>query len=327
MKKVLVSGASGFIGGNVIEALRNNGITPVALLRNKSRSDFIKAFSPEIMLGDISDKESLKDAVRHVDGVVHCAGLTKAASLAEYLMINTEGTKNLLEACLLHGSNIKSIVCVGSLSAYGPGKNGKPVHEDDAPSPVSDYGRSKLSGHNCARSFMRMLPVCILMPPAVYGPYDRDFLMYFKLAKSGIMPFLGREIRYASVIYVKDLAQAVLLCLLNKDSGGKAYFADDGKIHTWEGIAKVISETIGKKPLKIRMPDALARFACVSSDIFCKITGKSLILNSDRLRDFLASTWLCDSGRIQKELGFRPEYSLKDGMNETYLWYMKNKWL
>ena len=93
MKKVLVSGASGFIGGNVIEALRNNGITPVALLRNKSRSDFIKAFSPEIMLGDISDKESLKNAVRHVDGVVHCAGLTKAASLAEYLMINAEGTK------------------------------------------------------------------------------------------------------------------------------------------------------------------------------------------------------------------------------------------
>ena len=89
--------------------------------------------------------------------------------------------------------------------------------------------------------------------------------MYFKLAKSGIMPFLGREIKYASVIYVKDLAQAVLLCLLNKNSGGKAYFADDGKIHTWESITKVISETIGKKPLKIRMPDTLARFACVST--------------------------------------------------------------
>ena len=179
MKKVLVSGASGFIGGNVIEALRNNGITPVALLRNKSRSDFIKAFSPEIMLGDISDKESLKNAVRHVDGVVHCAGLTKAASLAEYL--DDDPNTNLSKRAFSTVPILKALYASGSLSAYGPGKNGKPVHEDDAPSPVSDYGRSKLSGHNCARSFMRRLPVCILMPPAVYGPYDRDFLMYFKL--------------------------------------------------------------------------------------------------------------------------------------------------
>lgn len=327
MRKVLVTGASGFIGGHVVHALRSQGIAVRCLVRKTSRLAFIEALAPELAFGDVTQPETLVRAIEGVDTVVHCAGLTKAASRAEFLRINQFGSSNLYAVCKAQRHAIRKIVHLSSLAALGPSIDGKPVAEESLPRPVSDYGESKLAGQRAAESCMDALPISIVIPPAVYGPYDADFLVYFRFVARGIIPLIGRSTRYLSLIYAKDLARAVVAILVSDQTTGKSYIVDDGNIHTWTGMAKAIGEAMAKTPRALHVPVAAARGFGVLGDLYAKITGKTCLISSQKLRELLATSWTCSSRRICAELGFQPQYPLERGIKETLAWYRQNEWL
>lgn len=327
MKTVLVTGASGFVGGHVVEALARSGIRPRCLVRKTSRLEFIREWSPDLVWGDVASLASLEGAVEGVDGIVHCAGVTKALSLADYLHVNADGCENLYRACLARNPGVRRIVHVSSLAALGPSAEGRPVREGEERRPVSDYGRSKLAGHRIAEAYIGRLPITIIDPPAVYGPADRDFLNVFAWAKRGYSTTIGREERWISLIYVKDLARAILACLENEKAAGNEYLVEDGSPHTWTEVASVIGRSL-HKPLKIlRLPLSLAKIACAVTGFVASCTGKPALFNRDKLKDILQPSWTCSSAKIRADLGFAPQYPLEEGMEETYRWYTEHKWL
>jgi nucleoside-diphosphate-sugar epimerase len=327
MRKVLVTGASGFVGGHVVHALRSRGIAARCLVRKTSRLAFIEPLAPELAFGDVTQPETLVPAIEGIDSVVHCAGLTKAASRAEFLRVNEIGSRNLYAACEAQKHAIRKIVHLSSLAALGPSIDGKPVTEESIPHPVSDYGESKLSGQRVAESRMPVLPISIVMPPAVYGPNDVNFLIYFKFVARGVIPLIGKSARYLSLIYVKDLARAVAEILVADQTTGRSYLVDDGSIHTWTSVANTIGEAMARIPRPIHLPVAAARGLGIMGDLYSKITGKASLISSQKIRELLPTSWTCSTQRICTELGFHPQYPLERGIRETLAWFKENKWL
>ena len=327
MKTVLVTGASGFVGGHVVEALARNGIRSRCLVRRTSRLDYIKDWSPELVFGDITSLASLETAVEGVDDIVHCAGVTRSLSLAEFLRINADGCSNLYRACLAKNPAVRRIVHISSLAALGPSVAGRPVQEGEARHPVSNYGSSKLAGQRIAEAHMDRLPVVILIPPAVYGPFDRAFLGLFTCAKRGLAPAIGREERWVSLIYAKDLARAVLACLESEKAAGNAYLLEDGHPHAWREVTAAIGQSMHTSPMRVGIPRMVAKLAATVIGCAARCTGKPALFDSDRLKDFLQPSWTCSSAKICAELGFVPQYSLEQGVAETRRWYTEHKWL
>ena len=327
MKTVLVTGASGFVGGHVVEALARNGIRPRCLVRRMSRLACIKAWSPELVLGDVTLPASLETAVEGVDGIVHVAGLTRASSMSDYLRVNADGCSNLYRACLAKNPAVQRIVHISSLAAWGASVPGRPVQEGQEQCPVSNYGSSKLAGQRIAAAHMDRLPITILAPAAVYGPFDRAFLRLFACAKRGIAPAIGRDERRVSLIYAKDLARAVLACLESEKAAGNEYLLEDGHSHTWREVTAAIGQSMHTSPVRVRIPLWVARAAGAVIGCAARCTGKQAFFDGDRLKDFLQPSWTCSSAKISAELGFAPQYTLEQGIAETCRWYKEHNWL
>jgi len=327
MKTVLVTGASGFVGAHVVAALAQKGVRPRCLVRPTSRLDFIREWSPELVEGDVTSRAALEDAVTGVDGIVHCAGLTRAPAPTDYLRINAEGCENLYQACLTRNPAVRQIVHISSLAALGPSGVGCPTQEDQERHPVSAYGQSKLAGQRVSEVHRASLPIAILIPPAVYGPFDKDFLQYFRWVKRGLSPLIGGPARHLSLIYAKDLARAALLCLEREPARGQAYLVEDGSPQTWETMALAIGWTMGKTPKPVRVPPAIIKGLAVVMESAARWTGQATLFSRDKLEEFLQPSWVCSSAKIRAELGFVPQYSLAQGLDETYRWYREHHWL
>jgi nucleoside-diphosphate-sugar epimerase len=327
MRTVLVTGASGFVGGHVVEALARDGIRPRCLVRRSSRLDHIEGWASELVFGDIASRESLEEAVAGVDGVVHCAGLTRALSLRDYLRVNADGCSNLYRACLAGNPAVRRIVHISSLAALGPSVGGRPTHEGEMRRPVSDYGSSKLTGHRIAEAHMDRLPIAILVPPVVYGPFDRALLGVFACAKLRLAPVIGRGERWASMIYAKDLARAVLVCLKNERAAGNEYLLEDGCPRAWREVTAAVDRAMRASRVRVRIPLAVAGAASTLIGWAERLSGKPSLFGPDRFKDFMQPSWTCSSAKIRSELGFAPKVALAQGVAETFRWYQEHGWL
>ena len=228
MTKALVTGASGFIGSHLVEALARGGHEVACLMRSTSRTERLEPFGPRLLQGDVTDPASLATAVEGVDVVYHLAGVTKTHRAKQMWRVNEQGVRNVAEACAAK-TTPPVLIVTSSLAAAGPAPAGRLRRESDPPQPVSHYGRSKRAGEVAAKSFASQLPVTIVRPPIVFGQDDRDMLQMFRLiAIFGLhlVPGLGR--RKVSLIHAADLAEALILAaergvrLLGRSAGEQA---------------------------------------------------------------------------------------------------------
>jgi len=324
--KALVTGANGFIGSHLVEALLADGCDVRCLLRPTSDRRWLEGLECEELFGSLEDEESLARAVEGVDVVYHNAGATKARKAETLYRVNAGGTANLADACLAC-STPPRFVYVSSQAAAGPCREGDALREDDACRPMSDYGRSKLEGERALKKRAAGLPFVIMRPSAVYGPRDTEVLLYFKFINRGIEPALGWDDRYVSLCYVSDLVDALLSAGGGAGALGEAYFIAHDEVWNWRGISREVAAALGVKTFPVRVPKAVLFGAATVAELAATLTGTVAILNRERVRVIMEELWICDANRAKRELGFSPRVGFAEGARLTTTWYRQQGWL
>jgi nucleoside-diphosphate-sugar epimerase len=324
--KALVTGATGFVGSHLAEALLEKGAQVRALARGPDRLRWLAGIPDvETVFGTLDDRESLDAAARGVEVIYHCAGVVKADRPEIYHRVNGAGTKNLLEAALAHAEGLKRFVYVSSQAAAGPSRLDRPTREEDPPRPITPYGESKRAGEEQCERLRDRLPITVVRPPAVYGPRDVDILAFFKLASAGVVPIPGLGERKVSVVYVKDLVRGILLAGEHPAARGETFFITSGD-HTWPEVAGALREAVGRCfPLPI--PAAVFHGAALLGELYGRIFRQPVALNRHKARELTRRAWLCSREKARVMLGYEPGPTLAEGMKETAAWYRSEGWL
>jgi len=327
VKKVLVTGGTGFVGSHLTELLLKNGYSVVCLVRDPKNRRWLSGLNVETMTGDCLLPDTLPRAVRDVSLVVHAAGLTKAKRAGEYYEVNQVGTRNIVEACLRHNPGLEQLVFISSQAAAGPSLDGNPVTAQDVPHPVSDYGKSKLFAEQEVLKYKDRLPVVILRPSAVYGPRDRDMFEFFRWAARGLTLEIRGEERLLNFCYVGDLAQAISLCLVKRPVSGSIYFVAENRPYSWSEFRDSLLTTGNVKAVTIKIPKMAAYVIGLLSELGSLFSSRPALTNRQKVREAMQHYWTCDLVVIEKELGFKSAFPLQQGLSSTWRWYRDNNWL
>ncbi|MDH6342357.1 UDP-glucose 4-epimerase [Parabacteroides sp. PFB2-12] len=336
MKKILITGASGFIGSFLVEEALARGYEVWAGVRASSSRERLQDKRIRFIDLNYKNEEALvaqlqEFADRHGawDYVVHNAGLTKTLKKQDFFRVNAENTRALIDALAQAGCQPRKFLLMSSLSAYGVGdeKDFTPIRLEDPQRPNTVYGESKRMAEEYVRR-QSHFPYVIMRPTGVYGPGDKDYFMEIKSIQSGFDFAVGFTPQRITFIYVKDLARAVFLALENPTVVNRHYFVADGDVYTDAEFANMIRELLSKKHLlRMRIPSGLVYVACHFSELIGKILGKSMTLNSDKYKILKQRNWICEVEPLQDELNFKANYRLRDGLTEAIAWYRREGWL
>ena len=330
--KILITGASGFIGSFIVEEALKQGFETWAAIRKSSSKEYLQDERIHFIELNLSSKTQLIEQLRphQFDYVVHAAGVTKCLNKADFRHINTEGTKNLVDALLDLQMPLKRFVFLSSLSVFGAIKEQLPydeIREDDTPKPNTEYGRSKLEAEKYIDSIGSRLPYTILRPTGVYGPREKDYFMMAKSIKQHIDFAVGYQRQDITFVYVTDVVQAVFLALENGETGRK-YFLSDGQVYQSTTFSDLIHEELGRPWwLRITAPVWVLRVVTFFGEYIGHMTGKVTALNNDKYNILRQRNWRCDIEPARRELGFEPKVQLKEGVKTTIQWYKDHKWL
>ncbi len=324
---MLLTGANGFVGSHILDSLRQNNIDTVVLLRGTSETTFLERHlcGIEVRLGSVTDLASLVKATAGVSQVVHCAGRTKALKTSELYEVNHMGTRNIVEALNAQNPRINRLLHISSLAVSGPATPQNPATEEAAPRPVSAYGQSKLAGELEVRERCQA-PFTILRPPAVYGPRDTGFFPMFKAIRQHVLPRPSKN-QSLSLVFAKDLADAVVACLKSPEAAGQTYFVAAPETVTSRGLAEEIAVQMKRWTIPCPVPAPVLWAVCLLRQAISQVTRRPSILNLQKYAELRAAGWVCDASKLQRQIGFACKTRLKQGIHETLEWYTCKGWL
>lgn len=338
--KILITGASGFIGSFIVEEALRRGFETWAAVRGSSKKDFLQDNRIHFIELNLSSEEQLVARLKEhqFDYVVHAAGVTKCLNNSDFFRINTEGTKHLVQALMKTQQPLKRFVYLSSLSVYGAIHEQQPyteIKEDDTPQPNTAYGKSKLetecwleaNNQQLTANSQPAFPYVILRPTGVYGPRERDYFLMAKSIKQHSDFAVGFQQQDITFVYVLDVVQAVFLAM-EKGQTGRKYFLSDGQVYQSATFSDLIRKELGNPWwIRITAPIWLLRVITYVGDKVGHLTGKISALNNDKYHILKQRNWRCDIEPARRELGYQPQYTLEQGVPLTMKWYRENGWL
>ena len=330
--KILVTGASGFIGSFIVEEALKQGMETWAAVRPSSSRKYLQDKRIHFINLDLSSKEELMKALagHEFDYVVHAAGATKCLHADDFYRVNTDGTKNLVGALIALKMPIKRFVFISSLSVFGAIKEEQPyqeITEHDTPHPNTAYGKSKWEAEQYLDSLGIQFPYIILRPTGVYGPKEKDYFLMMKSIKQHVDFAVGFKRQDITFVYVQDVVQAVFLAL-DHGMNGRKYFLSDGEVYQSTTFSDLIREELGHPwMLRIKAPIWGLHIITFIGEHIGRLTGKMSALNNDKYNILKQRNWRCDIEPAMDELGYHPQYPLGRGVRLAIKWYKENRWL
>ncbi len=337
--KILITGASGFIGSFIVEEALRQGMETWAVIRKSSSKAYLTDERIHFIELNLSSQQDMEQQLKghEFDYVVHAAGATKCNDKQDFFRINTEGTKNLVLALLALKMPLKRFVYISSLSVYGAIHEKQPyedICETDTPQPNTAYGKSKLEAERWLDSLSQLkgdegksFPYVILRPTGVYGPRERDYFLMFKSIKQHSDFAVGFKRQDITFVYVLDVVQAVFLACEHGQTGRK-YFLSDGEVYQSTTFSDLIREELGHPWwIRIKAPVWVLRVVTFFGDKIGRMRGRVLTLNNDKYHILKQRNWRCDIEPARRELGYQPLYTLEQGVRLSIQWYKENGWL
>jgi UDP-glucose 4-epimerase len=335
-KPVLVTGAAGFIGSHLVDSLRADGNPVRSLVLNGTDAECLRHSGLEIAYGDLKDRESLKRACEGCGKIYHLAAISRHDANvpdSEYWAVNVEGTRNLLEIARETGT--QRLLFTATIEAVGTSKDGSPLTEETPQQPRNIYGETKLAAENLVREFYGKTgyETVVVRPPITYGPREMIlFTRLFNIIAKGFYPLIGSGKALTEFCYVKNQVQGIRLAM-EKGRSGQVYFISDKESYPIEHIIKSIGAEMGVKVRTPHIPVPVAWCMGLGMEIMSKIfrfypfvipqTGRPPF--SRKTVEWTSESCLyCDISKAKNELGYKPEYSLEEGIRHTIAWYRKH---
>jgi nucleoside-diphosphate-sugar epimerase len=344
MARVLVTGASGFIGSQLTRRLVADGDEVTCLVRRTSSVEPLRKLGVRLATGDVRDADSVHAAInapeRKPDVVYHLAGLVTAFTSDELMAVNAEGVRNVVAACAKRETP-PAVVYVSSLAAAGPSHGQQARTEDDPAEPVSHYGRAKRAGEIIAHEFAGKVPITIVRPPIVFGEGDPAMRDVFRsIFRFGIHLALGVAHQRYSLIHVADLVDGLVRSgqrgtrIVPKTNGGAPsgrgyYFVAADEQPTFAELGVLIGISLGRARVWVASTPGHAMLwsAAALAELVARVRRQPYIFNFDKVREARAGSWICSPQAIRGELGFAPGASLVDRLRQTSDWYRSENWL
>ena len=319
--RVLVTGATGFVGSHVAQAFVEAGHEVRCGLRATSDPRWISDLPVERVPLDLTRPEGLSQAVEDVGVVVHAAGLVKARRTSDYSLVNTEGTRKLAAAA--KEARVRRFVLISSLAARGPNNT---AARDERDHPTSAYGRSKLKAEEVLRPFGEQMEVIALRPAGIYGPRDAEILPLFKMAREGWL-ILPSGPQVLQPVYVADMARAVLVAAGKTAVGFGPHPVAEASCYTWQNAAKGLEDVFGRTVRVVYLPAAAFKLAGRAAEKTSRLFDAKPAFDERQAWDLAVHTWTCDPSSTEQALGWRAEVSLHRGLELTAHWYRRVGWI
>jgi nucleoside-diphosphate-sugar epimerase len=303
MRRVAITGATGFIGRVLCTRLRADGYPVSALVRNPALAADLAARGVTLIPGDLDDGDALRTLLDDCDVVIHLAGAVRGNSQQSFDHTNVRGTQNLLEALTSH-KEIPGLLLISSLAAREPG--------------LSWYARSKYQAEQCLHDAPPDLDWAIIRPPAVYGPGDKEMLPVFLWMARGIAPVPGDPAARVSLIHVEDLASAIVACLELPRLQHRTFTLDDGTPggYDWDEMAAIAGDVWQRKVRLVRLPGPLLDVLARANLALSRALTYSPMLTPAKLRELRHPNWVVDNEGITAATGWQPRVRLSQGLEE-----------
>ena len=304
-RTIVITGATGFIGSRLAKRLASTGWHIRALVRSASLGKRPKDFESEWVTGDLEDMDSLKRLVAGADAIVHCAGAVRGASQEDFDRINVRGVARLVQIAAEQNPKPRFLL-VSSLAAREP--------------QLSFYAASKRNGEKALASHSGNMFWSVFRPSAVYGPGDREMLPLFQWMFRGIAPVIGSDENRVSLLYVEDLADAIISWLYNSKQSKRFYELHDGyqNGYSWQDIIDVVEHLNGKSIFRANIPVSLVKLTASINLIAAKVFGGSPMLTPGKVRELIHPNWVADNDLLTRETGWVPRVLLEEGLLHTF---------
>ena len=327
VKRVLVTGGTGFTGGHLCRRLVKEGYKVCALVRDSKQASTLEEMGVELTVGDLRDRSSLEAAVTGIDTVYHIAALFRPENVTreDFWQVNVEGTRNLIEASIKAGVN--RFVHCSTVGVHGEVKN-PPATEETPYAPGDDYQDSKTEGEKVALQYMKegKIPIVIFRPAGIFGPGDRRFLKLFKaIKKRRFLMFGSGEVLY-QLIYIDDLVDGIIRCGTKDNAIGEVYILTGSEAITLNQFVAEIADVLDAPFPKLRLPVMPVYWAGYLCELICKPFGIAPPLYRRRV-DFFRKDRSFDTSKARQQLSFVPKTKLKEALELTADWYGENGYL
>ena len=329
---ILVTGGTGLVGSHVVEQARQKGFRVRALVRSPDSAKQLSEWGAELATGDLSDAESLRQAVQGATVIVHCAAkVGDWGPTDSYRAVNVGGLEQLLLAAERTGS-LKRFIHISSLGVYQARDHyGTDESEEPSTTGIDGYTLTKVEAERLVLRHVneQQLPAVVLRPGFIYGPRDRSVLpRLLERLKTNVFAFLGSPEKLMNNTYVKNLAGAVFLAMDRDVAVGQVYNITDGRLVTKQEFVETVAQLADYPIPKKIVPLGVAKVLAKALETIWKLLGKqeAPLLSSARIK-FLGLNLDYCIDKARRELGYDPPTDYQDAMRETIGWFRSRQML